>query len=120
MSKESSPSSHQAPSVINQNDGSINEAALAKQYGLGVTEAKQKVTFGNYTGTVAQMLDDGRCPVGGMVRNAYQEHGIDGVVKQFSLLKMMDPKFEVTVTEETIERDQKKNRQNQIFPQQNL
>lgn len=122
MPKETLPSSPQSKSSLFNQDGSINESILAKRFGLGVEEAQQEVSFGGRNGTVAEMLNDAKCPVGGIIEGAYEEGGIDGVVKQFGLLKMMDPKFEVKVTEQTIEREQKKNSrtQTQVFPTKRL
>lgn len=92
------------PSIFNP-DGSINEGILNQQYGLGIEEAMQEVKFDEYTGTVAEMLADGRCPVGGRMRTAYETTGIDGVLEQFQALSVMDPNFKVEITEETIERN---------------
>lgn len=93
------------PAPIFNSDGSLNEGVLDKHYGLGIREAQQEVTFGNYTGTVAEMLSDGRCPVGGRLETAYREDGIDGVVKQFEALSAMDPNFRVKITPQTLERN---------------
>lgn len=97
-----------AQEAIFHQDGTLNEAFLGDHFGIGVEEAAQQVTFGNYTGTVAQMLDDERCPVGGMVSAAYQEKGLEGVAEKFKMLGEMDPKFSVKITEETIQREQVK------------
>ena len=94
--------------LINPEDGSVNEGLLNNKYGLGIEEANQIVSFGNYTGTVAQMLNDEKCPVGGMVSNAYQEKGIEGVQEQFKNLGTMDKNFSVKVSEVTIQREQVK------------
>ncbi len=89
-------------------DGSLNEAVLQQRFGLGVEEAMQQVSFGSYTGTVAQMLYDERCPVGGMVESVYQEHGLEGVEGMFKTLRQMDPKFEVKISPVTLDREQVK------------
>lgn len=109
MSRETVPASSQpiSSSVCNQ-DGSLNEANLTRMYGLGIKEAMQEVRFGNYTGTVAQMLDDVRCPVGETMRAAYQQKGIDGVIGAFEGLRMMAPGFKVDITEETLQREREK------------
>jgi hypothetical protein len=94
--------------TIIREDGSLNEELLNKKYGLGVEEANQIVSFGNYTGTVAQMLSDEKCPVGGMVSTAYEDKGIEGVAEQFKLLKVMDKNFSVTFNETTMQGEQVK------------
>lgn len=114
MSNETSP-----PQIFNP-DGSINEGNLNKHYGLGVKEAMQTVKFGEYTGTVAEMLADGRCPVGGRIRTAFETTGIDGVLNQFGALNIMEPNFKVEITEATIKRARSEAgdiKKNQIFPQ---
>lgn len=116
---ESSP---QSPPIFTS-DGAIDETALREQFGLGIQEATQEVAFGSYTGTVAEMLADRRCPVGGMVSKSFREAGIEGVISQFSTLSMMDSGFKVEISELTLEsskkvenpKDVKKN-STQIFP----
>ena len=115
--QETSPGAPQpSPSSLFNQDGQLDESMLAEQYGLGVAEASQRVKFGSYEGTVAEMLDDARCPVGGMMRNAYQEGGIDGVVQKFQGLSMLDSSFQVAVSQETIDMHKKKPQGGQIFP----
>jgi len=100
----------QTVEAIIQPDGSLNEALLSERWGLGIEEASQHVTFGAYTGTVAQMLSDERCPVGGMIEGAYREEGIKGVVAKLKTLGDLDPRFSVEVTDATLQReDVKKN-----------
>ena len=54
-------SNHEVPQAqIFNSDGSLNEGVLKQQFGLGIEEARQKVRFGIYTGTVAEMLSDPR------------------------------------------------------------
>ena len=91
--------------AIFHQDGSLNEAFLSGHFGIGAEEAMQPVAFGSYTGTVAQMLGDERCPVGGMVRTAYEEKGIDGVAEKFKTLGEMDSRFSVKITEATVQRE---------------
>lgn len=96
-----------APPIFNQ-DGSINEGVLIDRYGLGMAEATQQVKFGDYTGTVAEMLNDARCPVGGKIRDAYKGTGIDGVIEQFEALNIMVRDFKIEITAPTIERAREK------------
>jgi hypothetical protein len=97
-----------AQEAIFHQDGSLNEALLSERFGLGAEEAMQQVAFGSYTGTVAQMLGDEKCPVGDMVSTAYQEKGIDGVAEKFKTLGEMDSRFSVKITESTVQREQVK------------
>jgi hypothetical protein len=98
----------QAAPEIFYEDGTLNEESLSDRFGIGAEEALQQVSFGTYTGTVAQMLDDERCPVGSMVGTAYEEEGIEGVAKKFKALGEMDPNFTVTITPTTMQREQVK------------
>lgn len=91
--------------VMFYEDGTLNEAFLIDNFGIGAEEAMQEVAFGAYTGTVAQMLADERCPVGDMVRTAYHEQGIEGVAEKFKALGEMDPKFQVQITDTTRQRE---------------
>lgn len=89
-------------------DGSLNETFLQQRFGIGVEEAMQQVAFGNYTGTVAQMLSDERCPIGGIVEGAYQARGIEGVEEKFKTFTLLDPKFKVEISSTTLDREQAK------------
>jgi hypothetical protein len=89
-------------------DGTINEAFVAEHYGLGIEEASQEIQFGAHKGTVAQMLADEACPVGGQIQNAYKQQGIEGVARVFEGIKMMDPNFAVEISASTLEREQAK------------
>jgi hypothetical protein len=89
-------------------DGSLNAEFISENFGLGVEEAFQTVSFGNYTGTVAQMLADEKCPVGAMVSGAYKEKGLDGVSEQFKTLSQMDSRFSVQISPAAVERELKK------------
>jgi hypothetical protein len=91
-----------------QPDGTLNEDFLYERFGIGTDEALQIVTFGAYTGTVAQMLADEKCPVGSMLSTAYVEHGIDGVSAKLKTLEDLDPGFSVKITETTLRREQVK------------
>lgn len=97
-----------AQEAIFRSDGSLDEEALSARFGIGIEEASQQVTFGSYTGTVAQMLDDERCPVGAMVGAAYEEEGVEGVIKKFKALHEMDSGFSVEIAETTEQREQVK------------
>ncbi len=98
----------QAPASIIQRDGSLNLEYLATRFGIGEDEAMQRVSFGDHKGTVAEMLDDRGCPVGGIVASAYKKEGLDGVIKKFKALGSMDVNFSVVISESTILRELKK------------
>jgi hypothetical protein len=70
-------------------------------YGLGPQEASATITFGNYTGTVAAMLLDERCPVGGVVAGAFAAEGIAGVDTKLGALKTLYGDFDLRVSDET-------------------
>lgn len=89
-------------------DGTLNEEFLGDNFGLGAEEAGQWVVFGSHEGTVAQMLADGQCPVGGIVSTAYKDEGLKGVAKKLNALHDLDPKFSITITAATVEREQVK------------
>ncbi|HUY53441.1 MAG TPA: hypothetical protein VMV24_02610 [Candidatus Dormibacteraeota bacterium] len=104
MSHESLPIIQEA---IFYPDGSLNESLLIEQYGIGAGEAMLEVTFGNYRGTIAQMLSNDKCPVGHMVKTAYEEKGLDGVVETFKTLTI-DDDFSARLTKETLRREEEK------------
>ncbi len=103
-----SSSPHPKPPSVFKPDGSLNVANLTKLYGLGVEEATQEIQWGAYSGTVAQMLDDARCPVGGRLQVAYREEGIAGVIGAFEGLRTLDPGFKVEISDETLLREREK------------
>jgi hypothetical protein len=106
---EGFPTGQEAPlasyAAVFHEDGTLNEEFLSENFGLGAQEAMQPVAFGNYTGTVAQMLADEKCPVGAMVGQAYQEQGIAGVTEKFKTLGQMDSRFSVEITQATLARE---------------
>jgi len=91
--------------AIFHQDGSLNEAFLNERYGIGTEEAMQQVFYGSFQGTVAQMLNNEKCPVGGILSTAYQEQGIEGVAEKLNAFSTIDPKFSVKITEATIQRE---------------
>lgn len=70
-------------------------------YGLGPQEASAVISFGNYTGSVGAMLTDERCPVGGIVSDAYTADGISGVETKLEALKTLYGDFDLHVSHET-------------------
>jgi hypothetical protein len=76
-------------------------ANYLETYGLGPQDVNQQVEWGTYKGTVRSMLDDEKCPVGGMVAKAYEEDGIAGVQAKLTGLGELDPKFVPKISEDT-------------------
>lgn len=94
------PSPQNPSSVINP-DKSVNAEVLAKMYGLRVEDALKPANYGKWQGTVAEMLDNAACPVGGRVKNAFEKEGIGGVLKTFNAFKTLG--VDIQVTPETID-----------------
>lgn len=82
-------------------DQPIDFEHILDTYGLGPQEAASIITFGSYTGTVAAMLTDERCPVGGIVATAYAAEGIAGVETKLDAVKTLYGDFELAIGEET-------------------
>lgn len=99
------------PEDIFRPDGSLDEAFIEREFGLGVEEANQIVRYKNYEGTLAQVLNDKDCPVRAMLRDAYEQNGIDGVNAAFGAINTLSlGKTNLQVTETTRAREgQKKN-----------
>ncbi len=70
-------------------------------FGLGPQEASATITFGSYTGTVAAMLLDGRCPVGGAVAEGYTTGGLPGVETKLGAMKTLYGDFDLNISTET-------------------
>jgi hypothetical protein len=77
------------------------DPSMIERFGLGPEEANSVVSYGNYTGTLAAMLNDERCPVGNIVAEAYQQEGIVGVETKFAALSMMSNEFSVPISAKT-------------------
>ena len=59
------------------------------KYGLGPHEIDTVMSFNGHTGTLGSILDDERCPVGGIFANAYSENGLSGIETKITGLKMI-------------------------------
>jgi len=79
----------------------VDYAHFLDTTGLGPETLDAEVSFGNWTGTVGAMLADERCPVGAMVKQAYEERGITGVEQTLTGFRMADSRFDVTIDETT-------------------
>jgi hypothetical protein len=77
------------------------DPSMIERFGLGPEEANSVVSYGNYTGTLATMLNDERCPVGNIVADADQQEGIAGVETKFAALSMMSSEFSVPISAKT-------------------
>jgi hypothetical protein len=77
------------------------DPSIIERFGLGPEEANTIVSYGNYTGTLAAMLNDERCPVGNVIADAYQTEGIAGVETKFAALSMMSSDFAVSIGDKT-------------------
>ncbi len=105
MAHEGSPTIQE---TIFYPDGTLNEPLMIEQYGIGAEDSILEVSFGNYRGTVAQMLSNDQCPVGNMVSTAYRERGINGVAETFKNLEAMDSNFSARLSDKTLLREQEK------------
>jgi hypothetical protein len=79
----------------------FDESYFLDTFGLGPRETSTVVTFGNHTGTVAAMLADGSCPVGGIVAEAYKAEGLAGVEQKLTSLGALSADFSVPISEAT-------------------
>ena len=77
-------------------------------FGLGLEELPQVVTFGSHTGTVAAMLLDEKCPVGGKIQEAYAQGGLEAVQQKLGQLTEFAPEFSIRVAPQTVAREQLK------------
>lgn len=77
------------------------DPTIIERFGLGPEEVNTVVSYGHYTGTLASVLTDERCPVGSIVAAAYQEKGLAGVEEKFAALSMMSSDFMVEISDKT-------------------
>jgi len=142
MSKESASSSsqHDPISLVNS-DGSVNVTNLWSRFGLREKDVSGAIEYNGNRGTVVEMLNDTRCPVGGMLERTFAKKGILGVAEKFEDLREeyeinlgdvsaetivinQDPVLKAEWEEKLSQGDegessretQKKNSQRQIFP----
>lgn len=71
------------------------------KYGLGPEEVNSPIQFGGYEGTVAEMLEDGRCPVGNALAEGYRSGGIEGVATKIAGLQMVFGEFTIPISDKT-------------------
>jgi hypothetical protein len=86
------------PRPVHLEDGSLNTDYLNETWGISSEFAQQTVTFDTgesvFSGTVADMLADTACPVGGRAAVLYQKKGIEGVVGYFNgIVDVMGAEF---------------------------
>lgn len=92
------------------------EEAVFAKLGLGVEELAQTVTFSSYEGTLweavepsltpqSQRSDNAKpCPLGDTVQEAFAAGGLVEVQNKLGLFKMIDPKFDVKMSDRSIAR----------------
>lgn len=75
-------------------------------YGLGPNELDQTISFNGHDGTVREMVDNPKCPVGGQLASAYAgdpENGVPGgftaVEQKLTALEMLG--VSITVSDQT-------------------
>ena len=84
-----------------QEPAQFDEGYFAETFGLTAAEALQTVSFGEQgSAPFWQVLQDGRCPVGGWIRTAYAEGGREAVESKLTLFNQMAPEFTVAIGEE--------------------
>lgn len=74
-------------------------------YGLEPEDIQQEVVFGSYRGTFEQALRDEKCPIGGILRQAYADGGLSEVQAKVEGFKILDPNFGITFSEASLLRD---------------
>jgi hypothetical protein len=71
-------------------------------YVLGPQELDSTIAFGAHTGSVAAMLGDEGCPVGGILAEAYKSDGISGVESKLEGLSTFSSGgFSLPISEQT-------------------
>jgi hypothetical protein len=73
------------------------------RYGLGPDEIGATAQYGSHEGTVAEMLESPRCPVGEALADAYAAKGIQGVETKIDALKTVFEGLTLHVGERTRE-----------------
>ena len=142
MTKEAARSSSQPdPTSLINPDGSIHAANLWSRFGLQERDVAKTIEYGRFKGTVAEMLNDQGCPVGGMLERTFAKKGIAGLAQKFGDLREeyeidfgdvssetivinQDPVLKAELEErltqgnegERLSENQKKNSRIQIFP----
>lgn len=79
----------------------VNYGDLLDRYGLGPEELDTEVSFGEYSGTLAEAVSDERCPVGGMLEKAYAEGGLEAIGRKLGAFSMLDEGFQVQIGDRT-------------------
>lgn len=74
-------------------DGTINEQYGKESYGLDLEELSQVVSFREYSGSVAEMLNSPNCPIGGIVKEAYKKGGKEEVIDTMKNIQVLDENF---------------------------
>lgn len=119
MSYEDPPTSETDQEFIQQAEQILvehGEEYFHEQFGLGREELQQTVTFGGHQGSVAAMLTDEKCPVGGKLAEAYREGGLEAVQTKANQLSEFAPEFSLPIVASSWQREaQKKEPQRSDF-----
>ena len=84
--------------------GSLPDEILMPQYGITSEEARAVVTFGNRTGTFAQMVADEGCPVGPMLKAAHTQGGVEAVRQKLGKIEeLFETKLAIEIADKTPE-----------------
>lgn len=84
------------------------EEYFQEHFGFGREELQQTVVFGSHRSSVARMLTDEKCPIGGKLAEAYHEGGTEAVQTKINQLSEIAPEFTLTITNSSWEREAKK------------
>lgn len=89
------------------------QAEILKAHGVSWEEGQQYVTAGKYGGTFVDMILDEKCPVGSMIKDAYEEgkqdgRGVEAVQEKLDSLKMIFSNFSANVGKRFADAEAKK------------
>jgi hypothetical protein len=94
----------------------INYEYFLDKYGLGPEEVGATAQYGSHEGTVAEMLESPRCPVGEALADAYAAKGIQGVETKIDALKTVFDGLTLHVGERTREYHQGTLKRDNLLP----
>lgn len=97
-----------APPQIFKKDGTLSKRAEKKLVENGLTQAQglRWIEYGNYQGTILDMIYDKRCPAHDAFQKALKQKGTEGVSETFGHLQGLG----AVITDQTPEEIQKKNK----------
>jgi len=77
--------------------GSLPDQYMMENFGLTSEEGRAEITYGKWSGTWAQMLNDPECPVRDQLVQAHLGGGVEGTQRFVEGVKMMGGKTELVV-----------------------